>query len=173
MTHTRRYTGDNSGMDKNQAAQMPQNPKLFIELRVEMDSVMHGDGSIIFRAEGTSAEGVFLALTTFAGDFDETATALSLAVIEDNRLVTDGLGKTPIDEYAHVEFSPPLVGHIQVEVESPSGIETVTLTVTTPSLGSMIGALFLHFTGNVSQVREILTGSNDGSSGVVVTTNIT
>lgn len=159
-------------MDKNQAAQTPQNQQLFIELRVKMDPVMHGDSSIIFRAEGTSAESAILALTTLAGDFDETATALSTAVIEDNHLVTGGLGKTSLDEYMHVDFDPPLVGHIKVQVSSPAGIEIATLTVTTSSLGAMIGALFLHFTGTVSQIHEILIGPKDGSSGVIVTTNI-
>lgn len=159
-------------MDKNQAPQEPQTQQLFIELRVEMDSAMHGDNSIVFRAEGTSAESVILALTTLAGDFDETATALSSAVLDQNHLVGVAPESDVIDEYAHVEFIPPLVGHIQVEVSSPTGIETVTITVTTPSLGSMIGALFLHFAGTVSRIREILTGLNDGSSGVVVTTNI-
>jgi hypothetical protein len=93
-------------MDQNQAAQAPQNQKLFIELRVEMDSAMNGDSSVIFRAEANSAEKGFRALTTCAADFHKT-TALSLAVVEDNRLVAGGPGKTPLDEYAHVEFHPP------------------------------------------------------------------
>jgi uncharacterized protein (DUF111 family) len=160
-------------VNKNKAAQRLRNQQLFTELRVEMDSAVHGDSSIIFRAEGNSAESVSLAPTKCSVDCDETATALSLAVIEGERLVTDIHGKTPVDECAHVEFNPPLADHIQVEVESPYGIETVTLKVTTPTLRSIIGALFLNFTGTVSHIREILTGSNDGSSGVVVTTNIT
>lgn len=162
-------------MNTDRADQTPITEGLvFIEIQIVMDPGMHGDSRIVFRAEGHSAESVAIALTSLTGDLDETATALSSAVLTQNEMIGELSVDDAIALHVHADFRPPLVASYQVEVSSPLGFEAVTVTVTTPSIASMIGALFIHFSGAVSRILDTLANGleNPEHSGVLVFTNL-
>jgi hypothetical protein len=145
---------------------------IFIELEV----LMAAQDTTKFRAEGVTPEGVISALSSLTGDLDETATHLANLLLTARGLKdASDTSSSILDENVTIDFAPPLTGSFNVTVILGDYKEQVQITVTTSSIGAMIGSLFVHLSGAEDRARTAVSqGLNDSTSGGVrVTTNIT
>lgn len=174
LAQFRAIPGDYRDMRQPYRTESEGSEPMYIELAILLDEDLHGTDRVILRVEGPSAESVLLALVSLTGDLDETAQALSEALLRDRNLLKDEEIDASISKWINTPFHPHLVGHISVEIFTGERTDTARITVTTPSLGALIGALFVHFSGTMHRARDVvaagLTSTNEG--GVHLTTNI-